>query len=320
MKKILIAILLSCTCFLCSCFASTFSSGQDGESSASIEQSESSSQLVEDEQDSSSVQTEDNSSSSLAENSSSTVDTQTLLLTAHFDYGLHVDNRATLLLGGCSLFFDLESYGIDRINAGDVVEIVYRGELYVLETYPSTVDTSQMEIVDIKITKARTMAFSVMETEDDVSLIYAFNSLTSVQDSFVTFAPAENLYVVNYDGTFAPLGKEHVGQRLYGTVKKVGEDYEIIALYSYAPYAQEEHTCAPVCVVLRETTCQQTGIEQIVCTYCAALFQEVEIPCADCTPEPGSTVCRWCGGEMERESAILLPCCICGSYTCNGHD
>ena len=313
MRKILFTMLMLCVCLCCSCLAPTFSGNQNKNSSlAGVESGGQSSSNLDSSQDNSSID-ESNDSSAL-------VKMDTVSLTAFYDYGLHLENQVTLLLGGCLLFFDPTEYGIDRINAGDVVTISYTGEFYVRETYPSTVDTSQMEIVGIEIAKARTMPFSVLETEDGVSLFYAFNTLTSVHNSFVAFAPTENLYVVNYDRTFTPLGKEHLGQRLYGTVKKVGESYEIIALYSYAPYTQEEHTCAPVCVVLREPTCQQTGIEQISCTYCAALFQEQEIPYADCMPEPGSTICRWCGGEVETESVIEMPCCICGSYTCNGHE
>jgi hypothetical protein len=262
--------------------------------------------LVEDEQDSSSVQTEDNSSSSLAENSSSTVDTQTTLLTAHFDYGLHVDNRATLLLGGCLLFFDLESYGIDRINAGDVIEIVYRGELYILETYPSIVVTDYMEIVSIRIIKTNIVVVEVM-LESGGEVVVA----TKGDDKFIF--DSQGLYVVNQDGTYTSLEEQESGTTLYATLEQ-GEEAEIAALYSYAPVAVEPHTCAPICDVVKEATCQEAGKERIICTYCSYVFEENELPIVDCVYDGG--VCKWCG-EQEK---ILLPCCICGSYTCNGHE
>lgn len=304
MKKFLIVILLSCTCFLCSCFASTFSSAQDGQSSASIKQSEGSSQFVEGEQESSSVPTEDDSST---ESSSSAVDTQTTLLTAHFDYGLHVDNHATLLLGGCSLFFDLESYGIDRINAGDVVEIIYRGELYVLETYPSTVVTDYMEIVSIRVVKADIV---VVEVALDSN-----GKVVKLKGEDVFIFDSQELNVVNQDGTYTPLEEQEVGATLYATLKQ-GEEAEIAALYSYPPVPVEPHTCAPIYVEIQEPTCQEVGKGQILCTYCSCVFETNEIPVVDCIYDAEDGKCKWCG---EQET-ILLPCCICGSYTCNGHE
>lgn len=307
MKKFLIAILLSCACFLCSCFASTFSSGQNGDESSLITQSKGSSQFVEGEQGSSSVQTEDDSSSSLAESSSSAVDTQTTLLTAHFDYGLHVDNRATLLLGGCLLFFDLETYGIDRINAGDVVEVTYRGELYVLETYPSTVVTDYMEIVSIRVIKAN---IAVVE----VALDSNGKVVTSKGEGVFIF-DSEGLNVVNQDGTYTLLEEQEVGTTLYATLER-GEEAEIAALYSYPPIPVEPHTCALVYDLVKEPTCLEEGEERIICTYCSYVFETNEIPMVDCVYDAESGKCKWCGEEEK----ILLPCCICGSYTCNGHE
>ena len=49
---------------------------------------------------------------------------QTASFTAAFDYGLHTEGKATLLLSGSNVFFDTEQWGIGRINAGDVIMIL----------------------------------------------------------------------------------------------------------------------------------------------------------------------------------------------------
>ncbi len=316
MKKILLTSIIAVCCLLCSCLASTYSGEDWGKwSSYSTEESVNaslSSSVVStaDEGDSSSSTGETDSSSSTEEtdSSSSMADTQTTLLTAHFDYGLHVENRATLLLGGCSLFFDLEAYGIDRINAGDVVEVTYRGELYVLETYPSTVVTDYMEIVSIRVIKTNIVVVEVALDSNGKVVETSAGEGVFIFDS-------EGLNVVNQDGTYTLLEEQEVGTTLYATLKQ-GEEAEIAALYSYAPVAVSPHTCAPIFEEIQEPTCQETGIARILCTYCSYVFEEIEIPIVDCDYTLGGGECRWCGGH----EAILLPCCICGSYTCNGHE
>ncbi len=306
MKKFLLTSIIALCCILSSCLAPTYSREDSGvlssSSSEEYESSFSSDSSVKDETNSSSLTAETDSSSSI-------VDTQITLLTAHFDYGMHVEDQATLLLSGSTLFFDLEEYGIDRINAGDVIEVTYRGEFYVLENYPSTVVTDYMEIVDIRIIKTKILVLDVRLGENGKIQV------TPKDESGYVFN-TDNLYVVNQDRSYELLGERHIGATVYATLKQGKEENAIAALYSYAPIAVSPHTCTPIYKEIQEPTCQEAGKAQILCTYCSYVFEEEEIPVVDCVYDADSGACKWCG-EYER---VMMPCCICGSYTCNGHE
>ncbi len=74
---------------------------------------------------------------------------------ASYDYGLHVEGKASMLYDGCIRFFDLPDT-LDCVVAGDVFMVGFSGDSYRRETYPSTmcidgtitsVDMEQAEIV-----------------------------------------------------------------------------------------------------------------------------------------------------------------------------
>ena len=71
-----------------------------------------------------------------------------------YDYGIHREDMATPLLDDSKLFFDLDEWGIDTLVGGDIVTLSYTGELLIQETYPSTVATKNLKIVDISVKKA----------------------------------------------------------------------------------------------------------------------------------------------------------------------
>ena len=81
--------------------------------------------------------------------------TKTVTFKAGYDYGLHQNGKASLLLDGSSVFFDLSDWGINTILAGDKITMTYAGdELMIQETYPSTVVTKDIEIKDITNTES----------------------------------------------------------------------------------------------------------------------------------------------------------------------
>ncbi len=147
--------------------------------------------------------------------------------TAHYDYGLHVEGKATLLLNGCLPFFDLEEYELTPLLAGDQITVFFTGEMLIRETYPSTVVFQGGEITDVEKFGA-----SITQLEYRQAGWYV-----PERNKYVNAEIPE--YVVSEDGSFTPL-TETVGTTLYATEKKTWFEegelcFSAYALYDYYP-------------------------------------------------------------------------------------
>ena len=83
--------------------------------------------------------------------------------TVNYDYGQHIQTSdgqglATILLNGCSLFFDPYDYDIEMpLLAGDVLTVYYTGEMLIQETYPATVVIQNGSIENVEKSKKATL-------------------------------------------------------------------------------------------------------------------------------------------------------------------
>ena len=151
--------------------------------------------------------------------------------TARYDYGLHVENKATALLDDSEIFFDLKELNVDTLIGGDVITLKYTGELLIQESYPSKIQTNQMTVKNISLTKAVILEFEVVANAEGEPILCVKDGDDS---RFKSFA---NQYIINEDMSFGVLDESHIGKTVYGTysANAENEEIEIIALYSYRP-------------------------------------------------------------------------------------
>ena len=156
--------------------------------------------------------------------------TNTARFTAHYDYGFHNTDKASLLLDGANVFFEPADWDIGRINAGDVIVMEYRGELLIQESYPATVVTKDVEIINISIEKAQIIELTVMENPGGgVSLNERDSSINIKSYAFPDF------YVISEDMTYKSLDESLVGKSLYGTITENDDGITLEALYDFSP-------------------------------------------------------------------------------------
>lgn len=220
---------------------------------------------------------------------------QMMTMRAYYDYGYHVADKATLLLDGCNVFFNPADYGITELLAGDVVTITYRGECYIQETYPGTVVTKDMKIIDVAQQKAKILELEVWQVPGGgYNVIYNGGSVG-----------CDNTYVINADGSFEELGEHHVNQTLYGTDFPLTPSFEIKALYSYNPRPNEtpvtppdDHVHSLVCLEEVEPTCLSEGRVVIGCTYGDYIYEERVLEKVECQLDEDGK-CIWCEKKLS---------------------
>ena len=176
----------------------------------------------------------DNNNSS-SDSSSSIVDPgeiKTIAKDINVDYGLHVQGKATLLFGDMIIPFNYKDYSIDYLAAGDYVEVSYKGEWLIRETYPATVALDG-EIVDVKVIHGRIFEFEVAENPGGGKSL-------RILDSSITPGNHLTTNCINRDGTFDYLTNYPVGTRIYGINPASYNSRNIIAFYSYNPSERKE--------------------------------------------------------------------------------
>lgn len=143
------------------------------------------------------------------------------------DYGMHVDDKITLLLGDSLIPFNKDKYNIDTLVVGDFVKISYTGELYIRETYPSTWDMNMVHIKDVKVTHGKVLEYEVAENPG------GGKSLKALEDDSYDIATP---HVINEDGTFTDYYTTlDVGAKIYGINPSHFASKTILAFYSYNP-------------------------------------------------------------------------------------
>ena len=153
--------------------------------------------------------------------------------TAIYDYGTYDNGKAALLLEGTVPYFDFKDYGIDTVLAGDIIDVTYKGEMVVLESYPSTVIKKDIKITDVKITPAEIIKFEIVKPidEDDKKV-----DLVANDDNFNFYILRGDIVnVVNKDFTFKPYTELTEGTKVYATYQNTDDGPYICGLYSYKP-------------------------------------------------------------------------------------
>lgn len=157
---------------------------------------------------------------------------RTIAKDINVDYGLHVQGKTTLLFGDMIIPFNYKDYNIDYLAAGDYVEVSYKGEWLIRETYPATVALDG-EIVDVKVTHGRIFEFEVAENPGGGKSL-------RILDSSITPGNHLTTNCINRDGTFDYLTNYSVGTRVYGINPASYNSRNIIAFYSYNPSERKE--------------------------------------------------------------------------------
>ena len=141
--------------------------------------------------------------------------------TAIYDYGTYDNGKAALLLEGTVPYFDFKDYGIDTVLAGDIIEVTYKGEMVVLESYPSTVNKKDIKITDVKNTPAEIIKFEIVKPmdEDDKKV-----DLVATDDNFNFYILNGDIKnVVNKDLTFKPYTELTAGTKVYATYQNTDD-------------------------------------------------------------------------------------------------
>lgn len=150
------------------------------------------------------------------------------------DYGLHVQDHVTLLFGTALIPFKLSDFGIDKIVAGDQLEIHYTGDYLEYETYPSRIDTSNMSVTSMNLYEARIVEYLVLPVPGDAEK----KDLVPTK-GFYSNAMVSAEYVINEDGTFVSLESfmktAKADTKLYGSNPASFNSFNVTALYSYNP-------------------------------------------------------------------------------------
>lgn len=150
------------------------------------------------------------------------------------DYGLHVQDHVTLLFGTALIPFKLSDFGINNIVAGDQLEINYTGDYLEYETYPSSIDTSKMSVISMKLYEARIVEYDVLVVPGDPEK----KDLVPTK-GYYSSAMVSAEYVINEDGTFVSLESfmktAKADTKLYGSNPASFNSLNVTALYSYNP-------------------------------------------------------------------------------------
>ncbi len=150
------------------------------------------------------------------------------------DYGLHVQEHVTLLFGTALIPFKLSDFGINNIVAGDQLEIKYTGDYLEYETYPSSIDTSNMSVTSMNLYEARIVEYLVLPVPGDPEK----KDLVPTEE-FKEYRMISAEYVINEDGTFVSLESfmktAEADTKLYGSNPASFNSFNVTALYSYNP-------------------------------------------------------------------------------------
>ena len=150
------------------------------------------------------------------------------------DYGLHVQDHVTLLFGTALIPFKLSDFGINNIVAGDQLEINYTGDYLEYETYPSSIDTSNMSVISMKLYEARLVEYDVLVVPGDAEK----KELVPTEE-FKEYRMISAEYVINDDGTFVSLESfmktAEMDTKLYGSNPATFNSFNVTVLYSYNP-------------------------------------------------------------------------------------
>ena len=151
------------------------------------------------------------------------------VVSTHYDYGFHQEERAVLLYNSCTDFFTLPE-GMAYAIAGDVFTLAYTGEMMIQTSYPGSVIIEDGEIRSVKVEKAKIM-----------QLIYRQDGWYASSGEAVLILELPEYVIENpQSGAFVPLTDIEEGTLLYASYSPVdGYDeengYRIAALFTVNP-------------------------------------------------------------------------------------
>lgn len=152
------------------------------------------------------------------------VGTKQAVFNTQYDYGFHRLDKAVLLMDGSTVFVD------EKLIAGDVVTVHYTGELYIQETYPSTVVFHGGEVKSVEVQEAKVCEVTVVQSQQTGK-----KRLVSPYDTMIESAP--DYVLTDKDGSFIEWQDLEVGTVLYCsfTAEQGNAPKNIAGLYTYEP-------------------------------------------------------------------------------------
>lgn len=154
-----------------------------------------------------------------------------LNLFVNLDYGIHIENKATLLLDWKFFWFDLSEYELETLVAGDELRIGYSGDYMCTEVYPGTVIKEEIAIHSIELIKAEICEFVV--TRKDGSGEVELLPVDAKYSNYILLSSEGN--VVFKDGTFKKYSELPIGTKVYGSLPRTTGSVRVDGLYAYNP-------------------------------------------------------------------------------------
>ncbi len=142
------------------------------------------------------------------------------------DYGRYVQGKATYLLGGSSVFFNLDEYDIQQLVLGDVVTVEYTGDMLLQGNDPSKIEITG-KVKEIEVERAEVVSVK-------------YDGITVVLDGKTTLKLEDIPQYVIKDraGNFAALEECQANVTLYATYREervTGKTIYLDGLYAYNP-------------------------------------------------------------------------------------
>ena len=151
---------------------------------------------------------------------------KSIMMKASYDYGSFDDNKASLLIEGSTLFFDPSDYGISSIYGGDVLNVYYTGEIYILESYPSQVS---INLVWVELLEASIIEFEVLEVPNET------RKELVAKDPTYQIASVNTDKVIDEDYNFKSFEELDAGSVVYGTLIPGVNCLCVESLFSFNP-------------------------------------------------------------------------------------
>ena len=152
--------------------------------------------------------------------SSSNQRLDSMSMKAQYDYNTMFNSNnnpvARLLLDYSDIFFKSNDYYLDEILAGDIVNVFFVGEAYILESYPSRVQIE--EIISIEVIKANVIAIDIhpvpggndeydLVTNEDVRIDYKQGTPNKIiidkDNNFKSFDVNDDSLLKQYETIYA---------------------------------------------------------------------------------------------------------------------
>lgn len=146
----------------------------------------------------------------------------------NYDYGMHIENKLTLLFDSYFPYFNIKDYGIDKVVGGDVLEITIKEDFYCEESYPGVCHIKKGNIVDVTLYKGLVIEFKIENIEGRKLLVDQSNRPTIY----------ENISIIDKDESFHSIEYYDEGTVVYGINPATFNSLNCVCFYSYNPYLE----------------------------------------------------------------------------------